>query len=134
MQESSLDPAAVSPVGAKGLLQFMPATWADERAFFKWGDAVSASDIEPAIVAGAHYMAKLNRIWSKNRTMAERHDLGLASYNGGAGSVIAAQTRCKGVRLWAEISPCLVWVTGRANAAQTIGYVTRIAKLRGMME
>ena len=65
-QESRLDPAALSPVGAAGLAQFMPGTWADVSRRLGYGD-VSPHVARYAIEAGAYYMASLRRQWSSPR-------------------------------------------------------------------
>ena len=131
-QESRLRPDAVSPVGARGLAQFMPGTWSDMVKELRLG-AASPHDAAPAIQAGAYYMAKLRRTWKANRPMLARHDLALASYNAGTGNLLRAQDLCGGARLWAEIAPCLGKVTGQKNAHETRTYVERIAKWRMMM-
>lgn len=131
-QESRLRPEAVSPVGARGLAQFMPGTWADMVKELRLG-AVSPHDAAPAIQAGAYYMAKLRRVWKAQRPIYDRHDLALASYNAGTGNILRAQTLCGGARLWAGIAPCLGRVTGPKNAHETQTYVERIAEWRAMM-
>lgn len=132
-QESRLDPAAVSPVGAAGLAQIMPGTWEDLRRQMRLGPTASPHD-EIAIQAGAYYMAKLRRAWSAPRPVDGRQVLAQASYNAGMGNVIAAQRACGEPRDWADIAPCLPAVTGARHAAETTGYVRAIAKWRAMME
>ena len=123
-QESLLDPAAVSPVGAAGIAQFMPGTWADVRRQMKLG-AVSPHAVGPAIEAGAYYMARLRRGWSSPRPEWDRHSLALASYNAGMGNLLKAQRRCCNAVLYGQIEPCLEQVTGH-HSAETRGYVQRI--------
>lgn len=75
IEESGLDPEAVSPAGAKGIAQFMRNTWAE------WGHG-SVRDPEAAIDAQARYMAWLIKHF--------KHDgipLALAAYNFGIGHV-----------------------------------------------
>lgn len=131
-QESRLDPTAESPVGARGLAQFMPGTWADVARAMRWG-AVSRDDACLSAEAGAYYMARLQSGWSSPRPQMERHRLAQASYNAGIGNIIGAQRACDGRRDWAEIAPCLPQVTGR-HARETIDYVDRIARWRAQME
>lgn len=123
-QESRLDADARSPVGASGLAQFMPATWAEISGELGYGGA-DAREANYAIDAGAYYMAKLRRAWAWPRPDEDRQALAQASYNTGTGNVLKAQRLCGGARSWAEISPCLRQVTGR-DADQTITYVARI--------
>lgn len=132
-QESRLDPAAVSPVGAAGLAQIMPGTWDDLRRQLRLGPAASPHD-DIAIAAGAYYMAQLRRAWSAPRPPDRKHELAQASYNGGLGHILTAQRECAGARDWPDIAPCLPSVTGPRNAAETTGYVRAIAKWRAMME
>jgi membrane-bound lytic murein transglycosylase MltF len=130
-QESRLNPAAVSHVGARGLAQFMPATWND--VVRETGMAGSPHD-DVAIEAGAYYMAKLRRMWISDRTRFERNELAQASYNAGAGNVLKAQQFCGGARFWHTIQECLPLVTGPRHAAETKTYVARIARWWREME
>ena len=72
--ESSFDPLAVSPKGARGLLQLMPAT--AER--FGVGDPF---DVAQNVEGGARYLS-----WLLDR-FGGRADLALAGYNAGEGAV-----------------------------------------------
>jgi soluble lytic murein transglycosylase-like protein len=130
VQESGLDPKARSGVGAVGIMQIMPATWVEIEAAMGWRN-VNPRSAHHNIFGGVYYQARLDRIWNgRGRTLFERHALGLASYNAGPGSVLAAQARCKDARLWPEIAPCLPLVTGAANAKQTTDYGVRIGRWR----
>ena len=130
-QESRLRPEAVSPVGARGLAQFMPGTWADVvRALRLPPGASPHHDI--AIEAGAYYMAQLMRGWTTERPQDRRLELAQASYNAGMGHITRAQRVCGGARDWADIAPCLPQVTGR-HARETIDYVRLIAEHRARM-
>lgn len=130
-QESKLDPNAVSPVGARGLAQFMPATWNEVTREL---GIIATPNGEQAIEAGAYYMAKLRRVWKLDRTALQRHTLAQASYNAGTGSVLKAQARCNDARQWPEISPCMRLVTGDTYARETLTYVARIDQWWHMME
>jgi len=68
--ESSQNPNAISKVGAKGLLQFMDATWRE------WGHG-DPYNPEASIEAGAKYIANLIKRFDGDYRMA------LAAYNGG---------------------------------------------------
>ena len=133
IQESALDPASVSPVGARGIMQVMPATWAGIQKAMGWRN-VSPHSAPHNIFGGTWYQARMAKIWSgRKRAPAEAYDLGLASYNAGAGTILAAQARCADARLWVEIAPCLGAVSGPANARQTIDYVRRIGRLHAVL-
>ncbi|GAB5471673.1 MAG: hypothetical protein Kilf2KO_47030 [Rhodospirillales bacterium] len=55
--ESAGDPTAVSDAGAMGLMQIMPATWADLRAAHGLGD--DAFDPRDNVLAGAAYLREM---------------------------------------------------------------------------
>lgn len=127
-QESQLDPNATSPVGAKGIAQFMPATWLDvERRLGMSG--TNPREARYAIDYGAYYMASLRAQWTAKRPVYERQRLAWASYNTGTGNVLRAQALCDGALLWDDMARCLPTVTGR-DAQQTIWYVHVIPELR----
>ena len=71
-QESGFDSRAVSPAGAQGLMQFMPAT-AQELG-------VDALDPSSAVDGAARYLADLSRQFGSS-------PLALAAYNAGPGTV-----------------------------------------------
>ncbi len=73
--ESNHDPAAVSPRGALGLMQLMPAT-ARELGV---GDAL---DPEVNVRAGARYLRRLLTLFGDDLALA------LAAYNAGPGAVL----------------------------------------------
>ncbi|MEZ5245777.1 MAG: lytic transglycosylase domain-containing protein [Acidimicrobiales bacterium] len=70
--ESAFDPNAVSPAGAQGLMQFMPATAADM--------GVDSFDPASAIDGAARYL-------SQNLRRFGSLELALAAYNAGPGAV-----------------------------------------------
>lgn len=132
IQESGLNPLAHSPVGAEGIMQFMPGTWREVCRDKGWGNVARTSAYH-SIVGGVYYQMKMDRIWRKDRSIADRHDLGLASYNAGPGTILKAQAACLSAKLWAGISACVATISGPAHAKETIGYVRNIAKWRGMI-
>jgi hypothetical protein len=71
-QESGFDTRAVSPAGAQGLMQFMPAT--------AKGLGVDPLDPASAIDGAARYLSDLTRQFGST-------DLALAAYNAGPGTV-----------------------------------------------
>jgi peptidoglycan DL-endopeptidase CwlO len=71
-QESSFNSQAVSPAGAQGLMQFMPAT--------ARGLGVNPLDPSSAIDGAARYLSSLTRQFGST-------DLALAAYNAGPGTV-----------------------------------------------
>lgn len=133
-QESRLDPGAISPVGARGLAQFMPGTWNDVVRGLNFSSGVSPHDPDLAIEAGAYYMAQLRRTWRRDRAALEQQRLAQASYNAGTGNILKAQRICGDARMWAAIGACLHLVTGEKNAGETLTYVERIARWWKQME
>jgi soluble lytic murein transglycosylase-like protein len=133
VQESGLKPDAVSRgVGAQGVMQIMPGTWADIQRAMGWKN-VSPFSAHHNIFGGVYYQSRMNRQWSRNRSLMDINDLGLASYNAGLGNILKAQALCNDARLWSDISTCLLLVTGKANAKQTKDYVRLIARWRSTM-
>jgi soluble lytic murein transglycosylase-like protein len=57
VRESGGDPRAVSPAGALGLMQLMPATWAEMRA--RLGLGVDPFDVRDNVLAGAAYLRQM---------------------------------------------------------------------------
>lgn len=115
-QESAFNPKAVSPVGARGLCQFMPKTW---EAYAPPG----ADPFDP--VAGIQAQHKF-MLWLE-RYFKGDHAKALGGYNAGPGSIrkaerLASQWGLSGSRAWLTALP---QVTGR-HAQETITYVHRI--------
>lgn len=135
-QESLLRPAALSPAGARGLCQFMPATWAEvaRRLPGRLGAEPPEHPIASIHAAGA-YMRQLRRSWTASRPDWERQRLAWGSYNTGLGNMLKAQRACKVTpecppslcRDWPEIAAALPSVTGR-HALETQTYVVRIER------
>ena len=130
-QESKLDPDAVSPVGARGLAQVMPGTWKEISQAMKWA-AISPHDTSYAVQAGAFYMHRMRKGWSSKRSEEDRHDLALASYNAGFGSLLKAQKACGNATDYPNIVECLPRITGK-HSKETIWYVFHIRRWYKMM-
>ena len=98
-QESRFAPAVISPVGAVGLLQLMPATAAEMA-----GKKLSADDLrEPGrnAMLGARYIAGLLNLWQGSPWLA------VASYNAGPGAAsswVSAELELD-PELWVERIP-----------------------------
>ena len=131
-QESLLDPDAVSPVGAEGLAQFMPATWSDITRRLGWS-GISPRAAGPAITAGAYYMERLCRGWSSPRPELDRLRLAQASYNAGFGSLLKAQEACGSPALYRDIAACLPCITGH-HSHETLTYVERITRWKEKLD
>lgn len=140
-QESLLDPAAVSPVGAEGIAQFMPGTWREVSREMGFG-TVSPRVADLAIEAGAYYLAGRMAFWTSPRPYREKRRLGEACYNAGCGNILGAQRACQRRAVGAcDEAPCLFWndinpylheITGD-HSRETITYVERIERWWRMM-
>ena len=117
-QESALDPVAVSPVGAKGLMQTMDATHAEISKAL----GIKCSQFNPrcSIMFGAYYDDRMTRnfLGKRDRQNEDAFMIGLAAYNCGLGCVLRAQERCFDARLICGINPCL--------PAESVDYTKRI--------
>lgn len=100
--ESSWNPKAVSPVGAQGISQFMPGTWASVGVD---GDGDGKADVwnaTDAIITQGHFMCGLvdqvKKAKAKHKISGDTVSLALAAYNAGFGAVLKA----KGVPAFTE--------------------------------
>ena len=132
IQESLLDPSAVSRAGARGIMQIMPGTWDEETR--RLGIIASPHNPKANILVGISYMKRMVRFWRAPRSEGERLELAQASYNAGAGNILKAQVLCQNKSTWKEISPCLQRITGKRNSHETLGYVKRICRLYGNLK
>ena len=91
-QESNWDPTVVSHVGARGIAQFMPGTWAT------YGNGKDPFDPIAGIDAQGRYMGHLREFMQKEFNLKDEKDKGLitdeklisyilAGYNAGPGNV-----------------------------------------------
>jgi soluble lytic murein transglycosylase-like protein len=106
--ESGFNPNAISGAGAKGVMQFMDATWAE------WGLGKSPFDAAASLDAGVRYMKSL---LARYANAAEPVSLALAAYNAGMGTVDKA-IKATGRTDWAGVESAL--------PAETRAYVPKI--------
>lgn len=125
MVESAGRANAVSPVGAKGLGQFMPLTWRDMERELWNGEKVDVFSTSRNIQATVYYMYKMRRVYKAPRPDKERHSMALCSYNAGLGNCIKAQQLCNNTLLWSDAVYCLPLVTG-IHSKETTDYVNRV--------
>ena len=123
-QESKFDTYATSPVGAKGIAQFMPKTWKE------WAPRAGYPGYEPvhpeaSIFTGAAYMAWLIGQWKSPRPAIDRYLLAAASYNSGLGDILKAQKAAGMANGYKQIMACLPEVEPE-HAPETIQYGKRI--------
>lgn len=122
-QESRFDPAAVSPVGATGLMQIMPMTGRDLAK----RTGVRGPLTSPAInvLYGTTYLRWMIDVWKWPRPPLARLDLAFACYNAGCGHILKAQRLAGNALLWEDIRVELPNVTGH-HSRETIDYVMKI--------
>jgi len=122
LAESSLNPSAVSPVGAMGLMQLMPFTWQEIRSSL----GLRNDPYDPAIniTAGIYYDRRIYDIWKAEKGL-ERIRYMFASYNAGLGNILKAQKLANIPDKWESLAEVLPKVTGR-HAEETINYIKRI--------
>lgn len=84
--ESGFNPNAVSPVGAQGIAQFMPATWAAHGRDENSDGKADPFDIADAIPAAARYDAAIAA--QVAAVPGDRVSNMLAAYNAGPGAVL----------------------------------------------
>ena len=123
--ESGQDPNAISPVGAMGVLQLMPATF--NEVAMRYGYNQDAYDARTNIMLGVAYMSILFKIWHVDRAKKCHREVTQASYNAGAGNIIKAQIKARGAPCWDAIGLKLSEVTGK-HARETRGYISKISK------
>ena len=121
--ESGLQENAESWVGAKGIMQIMPATL---REIAEKSELPVLDNDDPGanIAAGIFYDRTLYERWDDIPQTRERLAFTFASYNGGRSRILRAQDACN--------ADCVLWahVTGHAPD-ETRGYVARIMTLMG---
>jgi membrane-bound lytic murein transglycosylase F len=123
-QESAFNPVATSHVGARGLMQTMPATdkWIDNQR--------DGYDVAGNIRDGVLLMDYLCRYWGKRGISEDIWEFVHASYNAGQGNIQKARDICKRKGAdpdnWKAVSWHLEKVTGLQNSRQTIDYVEKV--------
>ena len=138
LAESEANRWAVSSHGARGLMQFMPATWRE------WGEG-DPHDPEASIKAGAAYVSFLLSKFEEIPDLKERYKFALAAYNAGRPNInrcLEYARKATGApgffqdwvdagklpgpwQKWRVASQFLSMVTGR-NAAITMQYVNQV--------
>jgi membrane-bound lytic murein transglycosylase F len=124
-QESRFKINAVSSASAKGICQFMNATWNDVSK--QTGFIGSPFDPDLNIMFSAYYMSKKLREFQDVDTFIERDKHAMAAYNAGGGNIMKARRICGTPQKWEQTKQCLPKVTGKHHK-ETWGYVDAIYK------
>lgn len=130
--ESELNPRALSPVGARGLMQVMPATFNLLKAHRSI--LVSIDAPESNIAAGILYDRDLWRLWEPAVPLAECPRFTFGSYNAGDGTISRAAGIARATKLdhtrWESIERVAPTVP-RWRYRETVGYVRKIESTYG---
>ena len=127
MAESELNPNARSYVGARGIMQLMPSTYAaiqSARPEFK-----AINDPQWNIAAGIMHDSYLWSLWQKGIDGDDRSAFMFASYNAGEGTIGRARRVASAAQLdsarWQSIEQIAPTVQ-RWRYRETLGYVRKI--------
>ena len=127
MAESGLEPSAVSRVGARGIMQLMPGTYAMIKS--RKTDMGEIDDPEWNIAAGIMHSRGLWLRWKDSPTIEERVRFMFASYNAGEGTILrarsVARTEQLDERAWENIETIAPKVQ-RWRYRETLPYVRKI--------
>jgi membrane-bound lytic murein transglycosylase F len=125
--ESGLSPDAESWVGAKGIMQLMPSTFAEVQS--RNPELTDVNDPEWNIAAGIYYDRTIWNNWKEILTDSEKQRFTFGSYNAGRGTIMKAQTKAKGKNLdhnsWGTIRQIAPEIKGWRHE-ETLNYVTKI--------
>jgi len=128
MAESNLDPRARSHVGARGVMQLMPATFREVASTNPELERID--DAQMNIAAGIAYDRRLWLRWEGDSIQSDLTSFVLASYNAGRGTLLNAQRRAReeklDPRLWPHIETVAPKVP-RWRHGETLNYVRRIS-------
>jgi membrane-bound lytic murein transglycosylase MltF len=127
MTESNLNPDAKSWVGAKGLMQLMPATYQEIQT--KNPEIGEINDPRWNIAAGIFYDRKLWNAWTEHESLTDRLSFVLSSYNAGRGTILKAQGTAEkeglNSKVWTSVETIAPQVP-RWRYEETLNYVRRI--------
>src|SRR5919109_4853468 len=129
MAESNLDSAARSYVGARGIMQLMPTTFAEIQS--RRPELESIDHVEWNIAAGIMHDRYLWRRWKDLGIDEERRRFMFASYNAGEGPILRARGMARARQLdahaWVSIEQVAPEVR-RWRYRETLGYVRKIQR------
>ena len=127
MAESDLTPTARSRVGARGIMQLMPSTYAQIKSAVPRFGAID--NPEWNIAAGILHDRDMWTAWGKDVPESERWAFMFASYNAGEGTIIRARKAAVAERLDHSQWPAIETVAPKVERwrySETLGYVRTI--------
>jgi membrane-bound lytic murein transglycosylase F len=135
LAESNLSQGAHSWVGAKGIMQLMPATFSEIQT--KNPEFLSIDDPEWNIAAGIMYNRLLWKLLDDHDIEKERSNFMFGSYNAGRGTILRAKELAEleqlDPKVWQNIEPVAPKVPHwRYN--ETFGYVRKIDSLFSILK
>lgn len=129
MAESNLDSAARSYVGARGIMQLMPSTYAEIQS--RRTEFQSIDHVEWNIAAGILHDRYLWQRWKDLGADEERRRFMFGSYNAGEGPILRARGMARQRELdahaWSSIEQVAPEVR-RWRYRETLGYVRKIQR------
>jgi len=132
--ESGLDSAAVSDVGARGIMQLMPATFGDFQA--QRADAKGVEDPQTNIAAGIAHDAYLWKLFGSIEPNSHHYRFMMAAYNAGEGTIQRAQKVAAVANAdpntWSGVASVAPKVP-RWRYRETLGYVRKIGENYGTL-
>ena len=134
--ESRLKKNAQSQVGAVGIMQIMPRTYAEivKRSRYIKG---SGNNPQWNIAAGIYYNRSIWKIFKAERPFQDRLDFMFGAYNAGKGNILKAQRHTMSTELnpnlWTSIEKTLPRVTGK-HSKETLDYVNKIKEVKAVLK
>ncbi|MCH8616683.1 transglycosylase SLT domain-containing protein [Sphingomonas sp. SM33] len=135
MTESNISMDAKSWVGARGIMQLMPATFKEIRS--KNPEIVAIDQPEWNIAAGIYYDRQLWGQWERGSGSQDRNHFMFASYNAGRGTLLRAQKAARTSMLDPSIWPSIQSVAPNVpkwRHEETLNYVAKIDKHAASMD
>jgi len=101
--------------------------------------SIKGSSLQPKwnIAAGIYYDRAIWKLWKAKRPFMDKLSFMFGSYNAGKGNIIKAQRIAKKTGMnpnaWSSIEKTLSTITGK-HSKETIGYVNKINKVKGVLK